>query len=97
MSVMLASQYQDEWVEENLTGRFEINSVLFDIGLCFVTVPFERDAMKPNSYVHIQIQTYDNVYTLPIQEMPSPTSIPTSLPETPQSTDQTRRPSQTHR
>ena len=55
MSLMLASQYQDEWVEENLTGRFEINSVLFDIGLCLVAVPFERDAMKPNSYVHIQI------------------------------------------
>ena len=33
--------------------------------------------MKPNRYVHIQIQTYDGVYTLSIQG-----SIPTPLPET---------------
>ena len=50
------------------------------------------DTMTPNRYVHIQIQTYDGVYTLSIQ-----CSIPTPLPETSQPNDQTRLPSRTHR
>ena len=54
MTVMLTFQNQDEWVEEGLTGYFEINSVLFDIGLCLVAIPFELNAMKSNRYIHIQ-------------------------------------------
>ena len=92
MPVMFTFQYLDEWVVEGLIGYFEINYVLFDVGFCLVAVPLEFDTMKPNRYVHIQIQTYDYVYTSSIQH-----SIPTPLPETPQPTARTQCPSRTHR